>query len=864
MAALPATATSPPRARVAAVRPARASLAGRSIDGVVAIASGVAGLVLANGYPIMPWLVVGLFVAWTAFAAWRFSFALPTLIALVPVVGLATWTGWLTFEEVDLLVLASAAGGYAARALRALHDEGAARQRPRLSVFAFALLALFLASSVISLQRGVTAAGGWHFGFFDGYDDALNSLRIFKSFALALLMTPLVIAEARRDGGLDRIGLGFTIALGLGALAVLQERLAFTGLLEFSDDYRVTGLFWEMHVGGAALDGFLALTIPFAVREAMRNVNPTRFATALGVLALAAYACLVTFSRGVYVAIPISMLVLAALVARQRFRLDRRALWALIGKALASTMLLVVASFIVFRRGGYRADIALFMLLIGTLASEDAMRRARPATWTGAALTAMAAAAIGYLVALVLPKGPYLVLVAALIVTIAAVVSHERRPTRTTTFTVISGWLWLAASAVQVAGFWGGASARDDSLVVVGLLIVMTFAASHLRHPLWPTRPHQRLATIGFAALVLGSVAVFTAGAYMGGRFSSSREDFGVRTNHWTQGLGRLHGSDWLLGKGLGRFPATSIFEAFDGTAPGRYGVVHRGGETFMTLIGPHMRYLGFDEVFRVAQRVSLQPHTLYNLVIRARATQQTDVHIEVCEKQLLYHGECRFDGLPMPKADGSWVDIVYRFDSGEIGAPHAFGKRPVFFAMAVGTPARVLDIQSVRMIGSDGVDVIANGDFADHTARWFTQSDKYHLPWHIKNIVFDVLFDQGALGLALFTLIVGGAWLRTAFGRARHHPDAPYVAAAIAGYLVVGAFDSLLDVPRGALLFWLVVIIGLALRNPRVAKVAAPVAPVVSSSTVPSSTIADEAAARARRRQLAFGERRRGPISGQ
>ena len=46
------------------------------------------------------------------------------------------------------------------------------------------------------------------------------------------------------------------LGLAGAALATVWERTAFTGLLNFSSDYRATALFWEMHVGGTALDGF--------------------------------------------------------------------------------------------------------------------------------------------------------------------------------------------------------------------------------------------------------------------------------------------------------------------------------------------------------------------------------------------------------------------------------------------------------------------------------------------------------------------------------------------------------------------------------------------------------------------------------
>jgi hypothetical protein len=34
------------------------------------------------------------------------------------------------------------------------------------------------------------------------------------------------------------------------------------GLTNFASDYRTSALFWEMHVGGAALDAWLMLSFP--------------------------------------------------------------------------------------------------------------------------------------------------------------------------------------------------------------------------------------------------------------------------------------------------------------------------------------------------------------------------------------------------------------------------------------------------------------------------------------------------------------------------------------------------------------------------------------------------------------------------
>ena len=93
---------------------------------------------------------------------------------------------------------------------------------------------------------------------------------------------------------------------------------------------------------------------------------------------------------------------------------------------------------------------------------------------------------------------------------------------------------------------------------------------------------------------------------------------------------------------------------------------------------------------------------------------------------------------------------------------------------------------------------------------HWFFSSDRDHMPWHAKNILVNVLFDQGYFGLVLFLLLTAGALWRLNLGKARQHELAPYLSAAIIGFLVVGIFDSLTDVPRLALMFYILVLAAL------------------------------------------------------
>jgi O-antigen ligase len=99
---------------------------------------------------------------------------------------------------------------------------------------------------------------------------------------------------------------------------------------------------------------------------------------------------------------------------------------------------------------------------------------------------------------------------------------------------------------------------------------------------------------------------------------------------------------------------------------------------------------------------------------------------------------------------------------------------------------------------------------------RWIPISEKYHLPWHIKSLPLNVLFDQGIVGLTIFIVLLATALCRLTYGRARYDPLAPCLAAGIIGFIVVGLFDSLLDVPRLAFLFYLLVLASLSLSAPR------------------------------------------------
>jgi hypothetical protein len=201
----------------------------RGLSLLLLLATAALGVFIALNHPLwQPVPLLGFVLA----AAWFFvnpGLWLVIVPALLPLLGLAPWTGWISFEEVDLLILAAAVGGYARCAYRTSACS------LRLSWSCLFLAGLMSISLLLAMTRGFADAGGFVFGWYQGYDGPMNSVRIARSFFLALLMVPLM--APRHDQSATavarKLALGMALGLATASLAALWERLAFTDLLNF-------------------------------------------------------------------------------------------------------------------------------------------------------------------------------------------------------------------------------------------------------------------------------------------------------------------------------------------------------------------------------------------------------------------------------------------------------------------------------------------------------------------------------------------------------------------------------------------------------------------------------------------------------
>ena len=276
----------------------------------VSLAAASAAMFLAAHHPLWPEGVAAALVVWMV-VAYRFPgawlFALP---ASLPALNFSPWTGWIGIEELDLFLLVTVAAGYARLARHRAERPAAMSRQGRAVVAAVAAL------TALGLWRGVMDAGGWQFGWFQGYTEPLNSLRVAKSAIHALLLLPLLRHEwqADHEAAFRRFALGMLAGAAVLTLAVLWERAAFPGLFNLLAPYRTVGLFWEMHVGGAAIDAYVVLCTPFVAWALWAARSKGLWLAAALFALLWAYACLTTFSRGAYLGVAVALIVLGLLL----------------------------------------------------------------------------------------------------------------------------------------------------------------------------------------------------------------------------------------------------------------------------------------------------------------------------------------------------------------------------------------------------------------------------------------------------------------------------------------------------------------------------------------------------------------------
>lgn len=334
--------------------------------------------------------------------------------------------------------------------------------------------------------------------------------------------------------------------------------------------------------------------------------------------------------------------------------------------------------------------------------------------------------------------------------------------------------------------------------------------------PPWRERANMVLRVLLVAQVLLMALA----SSFLFDRLGAAREDFGSRLAHWARGVSVLQTpSAWFTGIGLGRLPEHYADIDRAGEFPGAAVVLAdaaRPGGHFLRLHGPPTRQQLAGR-YALTQQVALVPGARYRVGLDVRVAQPTRLRLLVCERHLLYEGDCQVRHLTVRSSEGgTWQRVALDLAGPVFEAGRAWAPRRASLEITVTRPGGAVDLDNLSLTAGSQALVLRNAGFEEGLVHWFPVVDGYFLPWHIDNLYLEWLIERGALALLVFATLVAMALWRVSFGAARGQPLAPYLAASVAGACALGLVSSIMDMPRVA--FLLLLLVFFCLHLPRVA----------------------------------------------
>jgi VanZ family protein len=302
------------------------------VMGWLAVSAAAVVIWLANFPALAGWVLLVLVVSGAL--VWRQPmFAFTIIAAALPVFDLAPWSGRFFLDEFDVLLFVVLTVAF--------HRVPTGRTtRVSADVAIGFAAAAFIGSVALSTAVGLSSP--WttpDANAFNNYLSPYNALRIAKGALWALVVYLLARRMAAREQDVRMpFARGMVLGLAITVAVVAWERVAFSGLWNYSEGYRVTGPFSSIHVGGAYIECFLAVSTPFLISSIMESRKwPMRIAGALLLLA-ATYTLMVTYSRNGYLAYALAVAFAVWGVLRST---RSRVRGLVLGGALACAMVLV-------------------------------------------------------------------------------------------------------------------------------------------------------------------------------------------------------------------------------------------------------------------------------------------------------------------------------------------------------------------------------------------------------------------------------------------------------------------------------------------------------------------------------------------
>ena len=298
-----------------------------------------------------------------------------------------------------------------------------------------------------------------------------------------------------------------------------------------------------------------------------------------------------------------------------------------------------------------------------------------------------------------------------------------------------------------------------------------------------------RALSLASLALLAAIIAPGVLGTFMQNRIATTGADMQTRTSHWRDTYAmmtdNLHTA--LFGMGVGSFPRTYQVLGPEAQRPAAHRFTTEQDNSFLRI--------GHGATLYVEQIVSVVPRRDYTVKLRARGRgPDSTVHVLLCDRTLLQGYGCESVTFSWTGEPDRWKSFEATLNAGTVGENPL---RTSKLSLQNASQTASVDLDDVALLDTRGVDHLANGNFQSGADRWHFSSPFNHLPWHIKNIWLEVLFNQGWVGLLLFGALVVSTTLRLARRLLQGDAAAAALLTSLLGLLVVGAFDSILDAPR-------------------------------------------------------------------
>lgn len=280
-------------------------------------------------------LAAGLLVYFTLLLRYRHAW-LALLPALLPTLCLAPWTGRLSLDEFDLVLIVTLSGAI----YHGIHPDS----RPLAPRPVILLLSGYALLCIAALFNGLFPVPDLDINSFDNYFSRFNSMTIAKGFLSGFLFLGLVrwtLPAGSRI--LQRLFIpGLMSGLFIVALVGLRERWQYADLLDFSVPYRITATFYSMHTGGAHLDAYLALLVPIIGYWMVGSNRLWVWAAGSVLFSLAVYLVISTVTRTTFVVLVGEMILLIIFLLKGVFRSRGRGLQSLLAGLLILAAVLPV------------------------------------------------------------------------------------------------------------------------------------------------------------------------------------------------------------------------------------------------------------------------------------------------------------------------------------------------------------------------------------------------------------------------------------------------------------------------------------------------------------------------------------------